>query len=149
VLLLLYQKGGAYMKRIHWKKLTGLSLTLIFVLSMLMLTGCGSKSADSTKEETAFGQATGAASEASPTGDTYDNSYCVDGKPSDFLTKLREKGTLVVGSSGDAPFAYIDQATGEFSGVDAEIIKEAAKRLGIKKVEMKLIPFSELILNLN
>lgn len=65
------------------------------------------------------------------------------------LQEIRKKGTLVVGSSGDAPFAYIDQKTGEFKGVDAEIIKEVAKRLGIKKVEMKLVPFSELIVNLN
>lgn len=137
------------MKRLQWKKLMALLLTLTFVLSMLMLTGCGSKSKDSTEEETGSGQVTSAAGDTGSTGDTYDNTYCVDGKPSDFLTKLREKGTLVVGSSGDAPFAYIDQETGEFSGVDAEIIKEAAKRLGIEKVEMKLIPFSELILNLN
>lgn len=72
-----------------------------------------------------------------------------DGEVSDTLKKIREKGTLVVGSSGDAPFAYIDQETNEFKGVDAEIIKEVAKRLGIEKVEMKLIPFSELIINLN
>lgn len=65
------------------------------------------------------------------------------------LAEIRKKGTLVVGSSGDAPFAYIDQKTGKFKGVDAEIIKEVAKRLGIKKVEMKLVPFSELIVNLN
>lgn len=65
------------------------------------------------------------------------------------LQEIKDKGTLVVGSSGDAPFAYIDQQTGEFKGVDAEIIKEVAKRLGIEKVEMKLIPFSELIVNLN
>ncbi|MCK9170537.1 MAG: ABC transporter substrate-binding protein [Treponema sp.] len=68
---------------------------------------------------------------------------------SPFLQQLRKTGVLKVGSSGDSPFAYIDQKTGSFDGVDAEIIKEAAKRLGIQKVEMSLIPFSELILNLN
>ncbi|HAH62518.1 MAG TPA: hypothetical protein DCL73_10535 [Treponema sp.] len=68
---------------------------------------------------------------------------------SPFLQQLRKNGVLKVGSSGDSPFAYIDQKTGSFDGVDAEIIKEAAKRLGIQKVEMVLIPFSELILNLN
>lgn len=66
-----------------------------------------------------------------------------------FLSQLRKNGVLRVGSSGDSPFAYIDQQTGSFDGVDAEIIKEVAKRLGIAKVEMELIPFSELILNLN
>ncbi len=113
------------------KKLKFLSMAL--VLSMLV-TGCGSSSD------------TGSTSN----GDVeYDNHYSVDGTPSAKLTELRNSGTLVVGSSGDAPFAYIDQETGSFDGVDAEIIKEAADRLGIENVEMSLIPFSELILNLN
>ena len=68
---------------------------------------------------------------------------------SPFLQQVRKAGVLKVGSSGDSPFAYIDQASGSFDGIDAEIIKEAAKRMGIPKVEMALIPFSELILNLN
>jgi polar amino acid transport system substrate-binding protein len=67
---------------------------------------------------------------------------------SPMLQKARASGVLKVGSSGDAPFAYINQKTGSFDGVDADIIKEAAKRMGINKVEMELIPFSELILNL-
>lgn len=71
------------------------------------------------------------------------------GDESALLKKVRKSGVLKVGSSGDAPFAYIDQKTGSFDGVDAEIIKEAAKRLGIAKVEMSLIPFSELILNVS
>jgi polar amino acid transport system substrate-binding protein len=68
---------------------------------------------------------------------------------STFLSQLKERGVLKVGSSGDSPFAYIDQQTGSFDGIDADIIKEVAKRMGIEKVEMELIPFSELILNLN
>lgn len=103
----------------------------IMVLSLMAATACSSNSSSSSQKSTV----------------KYDNSYCAGGKPSKTLTELREKGTLVVGSSGDAPFAYIDSKTGKFSGVDAEIIKEVAKRLGIKKVEMKQIPFSELILN--
>lgn len=112
------------------RKLKFLSTAL--ALSMFV-TGCG---------------ASGTASAGTTSGE-YDNSYCVDGVPSEKLTELRESGTLVVGSSGDAPFAYIDQDTGEFSGVDAQIITEAAHRLGIENVEMSLIPFSELILNVN
>jgi polar amino acid transport system substrate-binding protein len=97
-----------------------------------MLTGCGNSSSASADSST-----------------NYDNSYCKDGTPSKKLQELRSKGVLTVGSSGDEPFAYIDQATGTFSGVDAEIVKEVAKRLGIKTVQMQLISFSELILNLN
>ena len=126
------------------KNFTGKNIA-VGIISMLMipsmlLTGCGSDSASSSEETTA--------TSVTETGTTdYDNSYCVDGQPSETLQELREKGTLIVGSSGDAPFAYIDQNTNEFCGVDAEIIKEVAKRLGIGNVEMKLIPFSQLILS--
>lgn len=65
------------------------------------------------------------------------------------LNVLRDKGVLVVGSSNDAPFAYIDATNNQFSGVDAVIIKEVAKRLGINKVEMKQIPFENLLIELN
>jgi len=119
------------MKKLKLKKLSVLLLAITLV-SGFMLTGCG-------KTE----------SSADDSSVTYDNSFSKDGVPSAKLTELRKKGVLTVGSSGDAPFAYIDQATGAFNGVDAEIIKEVAKRLGIKTVEMKLISFSELILNLN
>lgn len=64
------------------------------------------------------------------------------------LQRIKKAGVWKIGSSGDV-YAYIDQKTGEFSGIDAEICKAVAEKLGIPKVEMVLIPFSELILNLN
>ncbi|WP_236898589.1 ABC transporter substrate-binding protein [Clostridium beijerinckii] len=67
----------------------------------------------------------------------------------DRLERVKEKGLLVIASSNDIPFAYIDPKTKEFTGIDAEIIREAAKRLGINKVEMKQIPFSDLLKQLN
>ena len=109
------------------RKFSAAILMIIFAITMV---SCGS----SADKKTADGSTT---------------SESENGQVSKELQKLREKGTLVVGSSGDAPFAYLDNSTGEFKGVDAEIIKEAAKRLGIKEVKMELIPFSELILNLN
>ena len=149
------------MKKFIWKKGMALVMTGVLVVSMLLFAGCGKEEKETTAQEASTTEATsptaaasateaaGVTEAASATEGTYDNSYCANGVPSDTLTALREKGTLVVGSSGDAPFAYIDQNTNEFSGVDAEIIKEVGKRLGIAKVEMSLIPFSELILNLN
>ncbi|MFT8390053.1 MAG: transporter substrate-binding domain-containing protein [Sporolactobacillus sp.] len=67
----------------------------------------------------------------------------------DTLAAAKKKGVLVVGASNDAPFAYIDQKTHKFSGIDADIIKEVAKRLGIPKVEMKQAKFENLLLELN
>nr|WP_308496752.1 transporter substrate-binding domain-containing protein [uncultured Agathobacter sp.] len=123
------------MKKRVQKKLG--SLLLCGVMAVTLLVGCGSGSSDTADT----GKSTGSSV-------NYDNKYCEDGKPSAMLTELREKGVWTIGSSGDS-YAYIDQDTGEFSGIDAVICKEIAKRLGIKKVEMKLINFSELIVNLN
>jgi polar amino acid transport system substrate-binding protein len=111
------------MMRNLFKRLTFVAL-LMFVVSMV-LTGCGS----STSTEKAVAKK--------------------DPSASAKLNALREKGVLVVGSSNDAPFAYIDASNGQFSGVDALIIKEVAKRLGINKVEMKQIPFENLLIELN
>ncbi|WP_196593303.1 substrate-binding periplasmic protein [Pectinatus sottacetonis] len=65
------------------------------------------------------------------------------------LAKIKEKGVLTVGSSNDAPFAYINTKNNKFSGVDADIITEIAKRLGIPKVQMKHIPFENLLMALD
>lgn len=112
------------------------SLLICVVMAVTLLAGCGSGSTDTAD--------TGSAKSSTE----YDNKYCENGQPSELLTKLREKGVMTIGSSGDS-YAYIDQNTGEFSGIDAVICKEIAKRLGIGKAEMSLINFSELIVNVN
>jgi len=111
------------MKKMY-KKFTLLAV-LIFVVSMALM-GCGS-STPSDKPVTSK----------------------KDPNASAMLNTLREKGVLTVGSSNDAPFAYIDASNNKFSGVDAVIITEIAKRLGINKVEMKQIPFENLLIELN
>lgn len=65
------------------------------------------------------------------------------------LDAIKQKGVLVVGSSNDTPFAFIDKTDQKFVGIDAEIIQEAAKRLGIPKVEMKEVKFENLLVELN
>ncbi|MCP8970449.1 ABC transporter substrate-binding protein [Ectobacillus ponti] len=65
------------------------------------------------------------------------------------LQQAKDKGVLVVASSNDVPFAYIDKDTKAFTGIDAEIITEIAKRLGIPKVEMKEVKFENLLVDLN
>lgn len=137
------------MKRIMWKRLTGLFITMVFMLSILILTGCSSEKETGAQKDALPKEEAGTDKVADSAAAKDEGTPAAEEEVSPILKSLREKGTLIVGSSGDAPFAYIDQESGEFSGVDAEIIKEVAKRLGITKVEMSLIPFSELILNLN
>jgi len=111
------------MKRMY-KRFTLLAV-IVFLISMVV-TGCGS-STPADKPSTAK----------------------KDPNASAMLNKLREKGVLTVGSSNDAPFAYVDASSNQFSGVDAIIITEIAKRLGVNKVEMKQIPFENLLIELN
>jgi len=104
----------------------GFTLLAVLMLAVSMLvTGCSSSS---TTEKAAVKK---------------------DPNASARLNAIRDKGVLVVGSSNDAPFAYMDASSNQFSGVDAVIIKEVAKRLGINKVEMKQIPFENLLIELN
>jgi polar amino acid transport system substrate-binding protein len=99
----------------------------VAVLSMsLLLAGCGSGNSG--------GSQTGGSSAA---------------QAKNTLEAIKQKGVLVVGSSNDAPFAFIDKDSKEFIGIDAEIIKEIAKRLGVPKVEMKEVKFENLLVELN
>lgn len=110
-----------------WMKMFTLSIALISLLA-----GCGSQSKGSSESENAGEAAAPASAEAKGA-----------------LDKIKEKGVLVVGSSNDTPFAFIDKDSKAFVGIDAEIIQEIAKRLGIPKVEMKEVKFENLLLELN
>ena len=67
----------------------------------------------------------------------------------DRLEKIREKGVLTIASSNDIPFAYIDPNSNELKGIEGEIITEVAKRLKINKVNMMVVPFPNLLEQLN
>jgi polar amino acid transport system substrate-binding protein len=103
----------------------------VMALSFSVLAGCGSQSA--TNQAAPADQSKQAASSQSK----------------GTLDKIKQKGVLVVASSNDTPFAYIDKDKKDFVGIDAEIIQEIAKRLGIPKVEMKETKFENLLLDLN
>ena len=75
-------------------------------------------------------------------------SASVESGVSKKLAACRKKGKIVFGSSGDE-YSYINQKTGKPEGIDTDILAEAMKRLCVPEVEMKLIPFSELIINCN
>ncbi|MEY8351842.1 ABC transporter substrate-binding protein [Lachnospiraceae bacterium 54-53] len=68
---------------------------------------------------------------------------------SGMLTRIKENGYILIGSSNDAPFSYMDVETGELKGVDIEILREICNRLGIPDIQMKVIDFSNLLVELN
>lgn len=66
------------------------------------------------------------------------------------LDIMKEKGVItVVSPLNDSTYFYRDTKTNKITGIDADIIFEIAKRLGINKVEMKVVPFSDLLEKLN
>lgn len=68
----------------------------------------------------------------------------------DRLQIIKEKGILTVASANEAPFFYINAKTNMLTGIDADIIAEITRRLGINKIEMKEeIPFANLLDQLN
>lgn len=125
------------MKKIIRKK--SMTQLFAFLMSLMLLAGCGTKSSQNesatdakTKEVT-----TSEAATQTSTGE------------SALLKSIKEKGYIVIGSSNDAPFSYTDVESKELKGIDIEILKEICKRLGIPDIQMKVIDFSNLLVELN
>lgn len=112
-----------------------MSLLLSGVMCISLLAGCGQSGATSDSK-----------TEAGLSEDSMDVSA---GGESELLKSIKEKGYITIGSSNDAPLCYQDIETGELDGIDIKILNEACKRLGIPKVEMKVIDFSNLLVELN
>ena len=68
----------------------------------------------------------------------------------DRLEIIKEKGVISIAAPPkETPFFSVNPKTNEISGIDADILTEIARRLGINKIEMKKIPFSNLLETLN
>lgn len=62
------------------------------------------------------------------------------------LETIKEKGVITVAAPlKDSTYFYLDTKTKKVRGIDADIISEIAKRLGINKVEIKVSPFADLL----
>ncbi|HEX9025381.1 MAG TPA: ABC transporter substrate-binding protein [Clostridium sp.] len=66
------------------------------------------------------------------------------------LEEIKGKGEITVDAPlNDITYFYLDTKINKITGIDADIITEIAKRLGINKVEINESPFSDLLENLN
>lgn len=63
----------------------------------------------------------------------------------DSLVKVQNKGELILTTSNDWPYSYLDPKTGAFTGIDAEIILYVAKMLKIPKVTVRTVDFAGMI----
>lgn len=114
-----------------------LAAILCGVMLVGTLGGCGS----SAKEESSAQQKTDAQTEVA--------AETEDGGESELLKSIKEKGYITIASSNDAPLCYQDIDTGELAGIDIMILNEVCKRMGIPKIEMKVMDFSNMLVELN
>ncbi|HEX5325589.1 MAG TPA: ABC transporter substrate-binding protein, partial [Acetobacteraceae bacterium] len=63
----------------------------------------------------------------------------------DSLVRVQKKGELILTTSNDWPYSYLDSKTGAFTGLDADIITAAAKMLKIPKITVKTVSFDGMI----
>lgn len=117
------------MAHVTWKRLAALCLAVTLFSG---LTACGS----------------GTGTAASPAPSAAGESAAAQGE-SALLQQIKQRGYIIIGSSNDAPFCYQDVDTHELKGLDIEILREICKRLGIPDIQMKIIDFSNLLVELN
>lgn len=117
------------------RKLAALLLTGAMITGML--SGCGSTDGTDAKDT-----AVGSVSEGSTASTDSDGESAL-------LKSIKEKGYITIASSNDAPLCYQDIDTGELAGIDIEILKEICNRLGIPDIQMKVIDFSNMLVELN
>lgn len=61
------------------------------------------------------------------------------------LLRVQKKGELILTTSNDWPYSYLNSKSGEFTGLDADILNAAAKMLMIPKITVKTVSFDGMI----
>lgn len=135
------------MKNLNLKKMIPLCLSILLMFSLL--TGCQSKTEDTSSDSTASTSTTTENTAVESSETTADAATADTAGESKLLKEIKEKGYIVIGSSNDAPFSYQDVESGELKGIDIEILSEICKRLGIPDIQLKVIDFSNLLVELN
>ena len=126
----------------------GMALLLTCVLAGGLLTGCGASTNTAATTE-ASSETASTETAASTQAATTEEATQAAGGESELLKTIKDRGYIIIGSSNDAPFFYENVDTGELEGIDVEILKEICNRLGIPDIQMKVVDFSNLLVELN
>lgn len=118
------------------KKMVPLCLTFLL---LIVVTGCSKSKSEETSNSSnpSISESASAEDTTASTGE------------SKLLQEIKKKGYVLIGSSNDAPFSYEDVDTKELKGIDIEILREICSRLGIPDIQLKVIDFSNLLIELN
>ena len=115
------------------KKNLGMMIFAVSALGALALTGC-SGNRSQTERNSVFQTVveTTAAGAAVETGETTKTAGEAAEKADDLLSKIQEKGEIVIAMEGTwAPWTYHDEAD-NLVGYDVEVAQQIADRLGVK-----------------
>ena len=126
----------------------GMALLLTCVLAGGLLTGCGASTNTAATTEASSETASTETAASTQAAATEEATQAAGGE-SELLKTIKDRGYIIIGSSNDAPFFYENVDTGELEGIDVEILKEICNRLGIPDIQMKVVDFSNLLVELN
>ena len=65
--------------------------------------------------------------------------------PQDTLLRIQRTGVVRIGYANEAPYGYLDSATGEITGEAPEIAKVVLQRLGAQRIDAVVTEFGSLI----
>ncbi|WP_077618430.1 ectoine/hydroxyectoine ABC transporter substrate-binding protein EhuB [Bacillus sinesaloumensis] len=99
---------------------------LFLVLVMGIMTACGT------------GQEAGGTENKGSSGNAGSESTSL-------LDELKEKGTVTIGFSNEAPYAYQDAKTGELKGAAVEVATKVFHNMGIENVKGQIAEWNQLI----
>lgn len=124
-----------------------MSLLLAGVLTGVLLTGCASTDSSATPQTGE--ESTETSSEAETKETETEETDAAKSSESALLQSIKEKGYITIASSNDAPFFYENIETGQIEGLDVVILQEICDRLGIQDIQMQVVDFSNLLVELN
>ena len=120
-----HQEGKDMLKKKNWK--TG----VLLAVGLMLLTGCGQGSG----ENSASGAETqAAASGESVSSDTMAGEAAAEDTDGDLLSRIRERGQLIVAMEGTwSPWTYHDE-NDVLTGYDVDVAKGIAQSIGVEPV---------------
>jgi polar amino acid transport system substrate-binding protein len=126
-----------------------ISACMMMIVAFTLMIGCSAATATPSAAATTVATPEATPSATASAADTASASPSSAATESATLKRIKEKGYILIGSSNDAPFSYQDVKTNKLEGIDIEILREVCKRLEIPDIQMKVIDFSNLLVELN
>ncbi|BCG82170.1 ABC transporter substrate-binding protein [Mesorhizobium sp. 113-3-3] len=85
------------------------------------------------------------AAEAAAFDPSFEGFILNDKIQDDSLVRIQQAGVLRVGISDDPPYSFVDQSTGQYSGIEADIVQYIMKMLKIPQYKVDTVSFDGLI----